>query len=249
VIFSKVQVQQRFPPRPSASVGAPALPEAVVMTGADTHVPPAPANGRHFNPVVTLNGWSLPWRMNNGVKEFHLVAEPVVREMAPGMKAHLWGYNGQSPGPTIEVVEGDRVRIFVTNKLPEHTSVHWHGLRAERHGRRNGPDAAGIAPGKTLSTSLWPTVRAVHVPPACRRNDADGDGHDGLGSPIPDTASRPSTATSSSCSTPTMSSRAATRPDQHHARLQSVDLQQPRLPRYRYYRCGRATRCASASAT
>jgi FtsP/CotA-like multicopper oxidase with cupredoxin domain len=56
--------------------------------------------------------------MNNGVKEFHLVAEPVVREMAPGFKAHLWGYNGQSPGPTIEVVEGDRVRIFVTNKLP-----------------------------------------------------------------------------------------------------------------------------------
>jgi FtsP/CotA-like multicopper oxidase with cupredoxin domain len=39
------------------------------------------------------------------------------------MKAHLWGYNGQSPGPTIEVVEGDRVRIFVTNRLPEHTSA------------------------------------------------------------------------------------------------------------------------------
>ncbi len=55
--------------------------------------------------------------MRNGVKEFHLVAEPVIREIAPGMKAHLWGYNGQSPGPTIEVVEGDRVRIFVTNRL------------------------------------------------------------------------------------------------------------------------------------
>ena len=53
----------------------------------------------------------------------------VVRELAPGYKAHLWGYNGQSPGPTIEVVEGDRVRIFVTNKLPEHTSIHWHGQR------------------------------------------------------------------------------------------------------------------------
>ena len=57
--------------------------------------------------------------MRNGIKEFHLVAEPVIREIAPGMKAHLWGYNGQSPGPTIEVVEGDRVRIFVTNRLPE----------------------------------------------------------------------------------------------------------------------------------
>jgi len=132
-------------------VGAASLPEAMVMNNAKTQVPPPPATGRPFNPVVTLNGWSLPWRMNNGVKEFHLVAEPVVREFAPGMKVNLWGYNGQSPGPTIEVVEGDRVRVFVTNKLPEHTSVHWHGQRLP-----NGMDGVtgltqpGIAPGKTF---------------------------------------------------------------------------------------------------
>jgi hypothetical protein len=53
-------------------------------------------------PVVTLNGWTLPWRMMGDWKEFQIVAEPVVRELAPGMKAHLWGYNGQSPGPTNE---------------------------------------------------------------------------------------------------------------------------------------------------
>ncbi|KQT11545.1 multicopper oxidase family protein [Ramlibacter sp. Leaf400] len=106
-----------------------ALPEPVIQTLPDTAGPLAPKTGRPYNPVVTLNGWTLPWRMNNGVKEYHLVAEPVVREMAPGFKAHLWGYNGQSPGPTIEVVEGDRVRIFVTNRLPEHTSIHWHGQR------------------------------------------------------------------------------------------------------------------------
>jgi FtsP/CotA-like multicopper oxidase with cupredoxin domain len=57
----------------------------------------------------------------------HLVAEEVTREIAPGMTVRLWGYNGQTPGPTIEAVEGDKVRIFVTNKLPEHTTVHWHG--------------------------------------------------------------------------------------------------------------------------
>jgi FtsP/CotA-like multicopper oxidase with cupredoxin domain len=107
--------------------GAANLPEAPTMESASTQAPLAPPNGRPYNPVVTLNGWTLPWRMNNGVKEFHLVAEPVIREIAPGMKANLWGYNGQSPGPTIEVVEGDRVRIFVTNKLPEHTTIHWHG--------------------------------------------------------------------------------------------------------------------------
>ena len=113
--------------------------------------PLSPETGQPYNPVVTLNGWTLPWRMNQGVKEFHLVAEPVVREMAPGFKAHLWGYNGQSPGPTIEVVEGDKVRVFVTNRLPEVTSVHWHGQRLP-----NGMDGVtgltqpGIAPGKTF---------------------------------------------------------------------------------------------------
>ena len=44
------------------------------------------------------------------------------------MVVDCWGYNGQTPGPTIEVVEGDRVRLFVTNKLPERTSMHWHGV-------------------------------------------------------------------------------------------------------------------------
>ncbi len=115
-----------------------ALPEPVLMGKPDTAPPLVPSTGRPYNPVVTLNGWTLPWRMNQGVKEFHLVAEPVVREIAPGMNATLWGYNGQSPGPTIEVVEGDRVRVFVTNKLPEHTTIHWHGQRLP-----NGMDGVG----------------------------------------------------------------------------------------------------------
>ena len=132
-------------------IQAASLPEAPMQASAATQPPLVPPNGRPYNPVVTLNGWTLPWRMNNGVKEFHLVAEPVVREIAPGMKANLWGYNGQSPGPTIEVVEGDRVRLFVTNKLPEHTTIHWHGQRLP-----NGMDGVGgvtqpqIQPGKTF---------------------------------------------------------------------------------------------------
>ncbi|MCF8167277.1 MAG: copper oxidase [Rhodoferax sp.] len=128
-----------------------ALPEPVMQGSPDTMPPLVPATGRPYNPVVTPNGWTLPWRMNQGVKEFHLVAEPVVREMAPGFKAHLWGYNGQSPGPTIEVVEGDRVRIFVTNKLPEHTSIHWHGQRLPcGMDGVGGLTQAAIQPGKTF---------------------------------------------------------------------------------------------------
>ena len=127
------------------------LPEIVHQDSADTMPPLVPPNGKHYHPVVTPNGWSLPWRMNKGVKEFHLVAEPVLREMAEDFTAHLWGYNGQSPGPTIEVVEGDKVRIFVTNRLPEHTSIHWHGQRLP-----NGMDGVtglnqpGIPSGKTF---------------------------------------------------------------------------------------------------
>jgi len=127
------------------------LPEAADMEEATTQPPLQPSSGPDYNPVVTLNGWTAPFRMNNGVKEFHLVAEPVEREMAVGMTANLWGYNGQSPGPTIEAVEGERVRIFVTNKLPEHTSVHWHGLiLPSGMDGVSGLSHPGIPPGKTF---------------------------------------------------------------------------------------------------
>lgn len=95
-----------------------------------------PLAGR--TPITTLNGRSLPYTLRNGVKEFRLVAEPVKQEFAPGFVVNCWGYNGTAPGPTIEVVEGDRVRILVTNKLPEHTTVHWHGLLLP-----NGMDGVG----------------------------------------------------------------------------------------------------------
>jgi FtsP/CotA-like multicopper oxidase with cupredoxin domain len=123
-----------------------------------TQTPIKPQHGQRYTPVITPNGATLPWKMVNGVKEFRLVAEPVVREFAPGMVAHCWGYNGMTPGPTIEVVEGDRLRIYVTNKLPEHTSIHWHGQRLP-----NGMDGVGgvtqphIDPGKTFAYEF--TVR------------------------------------------------------------------------------------------
>lgn len=98
------------------------IPEAPIMDKAVMQPPLHPTSGPDYRPVVTLNGWTLPWRMNGDRKEFHLVAEPVEREFADGMKAFLWGYNGQAPGPTVEAVVGDKVRIFVTNKLPEHTT-------------------------------------------------------------------------------------------------------------------------------
>jgi hypothetical protein len=70
---------------------------------------------RDYQPVVVPNGSKLAWKVVDGVKVFHMVAEEVEHEFAPGLKATCWGYNGQVHGPTIEVVEGDRVRFYVTN--------------------------------------------------------------------------------------------------------------------------------------
>jgi len=84
--------------------------------------------GKDYTPVVTPNGATLPWKLVDGVKVYHLVAEPVTHEFAPGLEAECWGYNGRVHGPTIEAVEGDRVRIYVTNKLGAPTTVHWHGI-------------------------------------------------------------------------------------------------------------------------
>ncbi len=90
-------------------------------------LPPARRRGGRA-PLVMPDGAMLPWRMENGVKVFHLVAEPVKREFVDGLVVNCFGYNGITPGPTIEAFEGDRVRIYVTNRLPEATSVHWHGV-------------------------------------------------------------------------------------------------------------------------
>ena len=110
-----------------------------------------PPGGASYKPVITTNGATLPWKMVDGVKVYHMIAEPVTHEFAPGLVAECWGYNGRVHGPTIEAVEGDRVRIYVTNKLPEATTVHWHGLFLP-----NGMDGVGgltqkaIQPGETF---------------------------------------------------------------------------------------------------
>src|SRR5215210_1698038 len=92
--------------------------------------PPLPPGqpGKDYRPVIVPNGWTLPFTVVDGVKVFHLVAEEVYHEFTPGLRARCWGYNGSVHGPVIEAVEGDRVRIFVTNRLAAPTSVHWHGI-------------------------------------------------------------------------------------------------------------------------
>src|SRR3989454_11021277 len=111
-----------------------------------------PSLNPSYTPVITPNGSTLSWEMEKGVKVFRLTVEACRHEVAPGMVINAWCYNGQTPGPTIEAVEGDRVRIYVTNKLPEPTAVHWHGviLPSGMDGV-TGLSQPGIPPGQTVA--------------------------------------------------------------------------------------------------
>lgn len=120
-------------------------------TSDGTTRPFTPSGPINYRPVITPNNISLPWKMVEGVKVFHLIAEPVRHEFSPGLVAECWGYNGRVHGPTIEAVEGDRIRIYVTNRLSAPTTVHWHGVFVP-----SGMDGVGgvsqkaIQPGETF---------------------------------------------------------------------------------------------------
>jgi FtsP/CotA-like multicopper oxidase with cupredoxin domain len=75
-----------------------------------------------------LGGQPLPFSMDGDVKVFDLVCQIVQWEFAPGKQVEAWTYNGVVPGPEIRVTEGDKIRVNVSNELPESTAVHWHGL-------------------------------------------------------------------------------------------------------------------------
>ncbi|HMZ23056.1 MAG TPA: multicopper oxidase domain-containing protein, partial [Blastocatellia bacterium] len=134
---------QHTPPKPAALSKAPSQPETLSAPMA-------------FQPVFTPDIPKLPFKLEDGVKVFHLSAEPVRTEFlpaAPWADARIvdaWGYNGGVPGPTIEVQEGDRVRIHFTNNLPEPTTPHWHGLEVPMN--QDGVPGLGqwlIMPGET----------------------------------------------------------------------------------------------------
>lgn len=98
-----------------------------VRPGHPAELPAPPTPGARAQ-LITPDGSTLQWRIVEGVKVGHLVAEALEQELAPGLKVQVWGYNGSAPGPTIEAIEGDHLRIYVSNRLPAPTTVHWHGL-------------------------------------------------------------------------------------------------------------------------
>jgi len=109
-------------------------------SGGPVDVKPLPPvlPGKGYKPVVVPNGAALPFKIVDGVKVFHLIAEEVDHYFDSGLRAKCWGYNGRVNSTVIEAVEGERVRIYVTNRLSFATSVHWHGFNLP-----NGMDGVG----------------------------------------------------------------------------------------------------------
>jgi FtsP/CotA-like multicopper oxidase with cupredoxin domain len=91
---------------------------------ASHHEPPPPPGP----PMITPDVPDLPHHFDGDVKVFRLTAEPVRRKIAPFRTIDAWGYSGSCPGPTIQIQQGDHIRVIFENHLPESTSLHWHGL-------------------------------------------------------------------------------------------------------------------------
>ena len=224
----------------SGRAQAASLREAPTMTDAKMQPPLSPKVGPDYQPVVTLNGWTLPWRMNDGVKEFHLVAEPVVREIAPGMKAQPVGL--QRPDARARRSRRSRATACASSSPTSCPSP--PASTGTASCLPNGMDGvAGLTQPRHRARQdlrlrvLAAAARHVHVPPARRRDGADGDGHDGLLRRR--TRSDPHAATRSTATSCFLLNAYDIEPGSYtpkvndDARLQPVDLQQPRLPGHR----------------
>ena len=79
-------------------------------------------------PAEAKGDQPLEPRLENGVKVFNLTTSVIKWNILPYEQVMGYAFNQQIPGPRLRVTEGDRIRINVTNHLPESTTVHWHGL-------------------------------------------------------------------------------------------------------------------------
>ncbi|MBZ9816607.1 DUF4396 domain-containing protein [Mesorhizobium sp. CA7] len=150
-------------------VGGVIMPQGMIMdrdTPADTMRDMAAADPRLVSASYGLaakGDQDLPFRMENGVKVFELRPSVIRWHILPDVAVDAYAYNSQIPGPRIHIRQGDRVRINVTNALPEETTVHWHGLILPN--QMDGPTEitqAPIKPGQTYSYEFTATQHGTY---------------------------------------------------------------------------------------
>jgi manganese oxidase len=118
---------------------------------------------RYTAPADARGDQPLEPRIEDGWKVFDLETSVIEWNILPDQPVLAYAFNKQLPGPRIRVTEGDRVRINVTNQLPESTTVHWHGLVVP-----NAMDGAAeitqdpIPPGQTLTYEFVTEQRGTY---------------------------------------------------------------------------------------
>ena len=107
------------------------------------------SNGPAYNSrVITTDIGDLPYTMDGDTKVFHLIAQVVKQRISPDKEIDAWGFSGSAPGPTIQVTQGDHVRVIFDNHLPEPTSIHWHGFEDQvQYDGQPGISQAPVKPG------------------------------------------------------------------------------------------------------
>jgi suppressor of ftsI len=78
-----------------------------------------------------------------------LAAGPVRRSLR-GRTYTLYGYNGQYPGPLLEVTRGSAITVLFTNHLPQPSTIHWHGVRLDNASDGADNTQAPVASGETF---------------------------------------------------------------------------------------------------
>jgi FtsP/CotA-like multicopper oxidase with cupredoxin domain len=107
-----------------------------------------------------------PTVLADGTKQYDITAEIVDWEVEPGKLVKAWTYNGVVPAPEIRVNVGDKVKVILTNNLPESTDIHFHGIRVPN--QMDGVDPynqKAVEPGETFVyefEALEPAVGIYH---------------------------------------------------------------------------------------
>ncbi|MCC7165577.1 MAG: copper oxidase [Anaerolineae bacterium] len=131
LIFSATVVNLNLSAR---DVGGAIMPPGMIMlrdTPGESMRDMSAVDPRHVSYTAPANAQGdseLQPRIENGFKVFDLTTSVIKWNILPYKQVMGYAFNQQIPGPRLRVTQGDRIRINVTNQLPESTTVHWHGL-------------------------------------------------------------------------------------------------------------------------
>src|SRR5438093_10850219 len=111
-------------------------------------------------------------------REFSLTAAPATVALLDGRPLQVWAYNGQVPGPVLRVRLGETVRATLTNRLPQPTTIHWHGVRVPNAmDGVPGVTQPAVQPGETFVYEVTPKdagTRCFHPPVRARERAEPG---------------------------------------------------------------------------